>query len=92
MIVQAVGAVLDNGRDGPYIHSRELSGPETTISVPTICPGFSRLDALYVQARRLKRSLCFVLLWLWTVMDEWLYAIRCWLRRRRERQSEQNTS
>ena len=32
--------------------------------------------------------LCFVLLWLWMILDEWQYAIRCRLRRRQTRRSQ----
>lgn len=30
-------------------------------------------------------SFCFMLLWLWMIADEWLYAIKCRLRKRRRR-------
>lgn len=33
-------------------------------------------------------SLCFILLWLWMIVDEWLYAIRCQLGKRRGRRSQ----
>lgn len=33
-------------------------------------------------------SLCLVLLWLWMVVDEWLYAVRCRLRRRHEKRNQ----
>jgi len=33
-------------------------------------------------------SLCLVLLWLWMIVDEWLYTTRCLLRRRQERRNQ----